>query len=62
MIAVAVVALVLALAVLVAITVRTVTDLRPAANDRPGSDDQWSDLADAMRRYRRHKVRGRSRA
>ncbi|TDQ01292.1 hypothetical protein [Labedaea rhizosphaerae] len=29
--------------------------------DRPGNDEQWADLADAMRRYRRHKARGRLR-
>lgn len=30
--------------------------------DRPGSDEQWRDLADAMRRFRKHKARERRRA
>ncbi|MGW5720820.1 hypothetical protein ACWEVP_31925 [Amycolatopsis sp. NPDC003865] len=55
-----VVALVLALAVLVALTVRAAVELSTDPVDRPGSDDQWADLADAMRRYRRHKGRGHS--
>ena len=29
--------------------------------ERPGTDEQWTDLADAMRRYRRHKQRDRVR-
>jgi wyosine [tRNA(Phe)-imidazoG37] synthetase (radical SAM superfamily) len=57
--ALVVVALVLALVVLVALTVHAVTELSSVPVDRPGSDDQWTELADAMRRYRRHKARGR---
>jgi wyosine [tRNA(Phe)-imidazoG37] synthetase (radical SAM superfamily) len=60
--ALVVVALVVALAVLVALTVHAVSELSADPIDRPGSDDQWADLADAMRRYRRHKARGHSRA
>jgi hypothetical protein len=33
----------------------------PQLPARPGSDAQWSDMADAMRRYRKHKARGRRR-
>lgn len=32
-----------------------------ASFERPGTDDQWSELVDAMRRYRRHKQRARRR-
>lgn len=60
MTALAVVALVVVLVVLAALVVATLVDDRWTP-DRPGSDEQWHDLADAMRRYRRHKSRGRAR-
>lgn len=64
MIALTVVALVgalTALVVLFALAAQENDDLVPA-EDRPGNDDQWPDLVDAMRRYRRHKTRERGRA
>ncbi len=66
MIALVVIALTGALVVLVVLAANALaaaTDPMPALDmtDRPGDDDQWSELADAMRRYRRHKLKGRHR-
>ncbi|WP_103348973.1 hypothetical protein [Amycolatopsis sp. CA-128772] len=57
MTALAVVALVAILAVVAALVVATLVDDHWTP-ERPGTDEQWHDLADAMRRYRRRKSRG----
>lgn len=50
---------------LVSVVVVTVHELfehnDPPPLPRPGSDGQWAAMNDAMRRYRKHRARGRRR-